>query len=354
MKAILLAGGAGTRLRPLTFNTPKPVVPVFNRPLLLYQLDLLRQVPLLDEVILSLNYQPSRIKELLGDGHDLGLKLRYVVEPTPLGTAGALKYAQRYLDETTIVFNGDVLSQVDLPSIVQFHHERAARATIVLTPVEDPSAYGLVETDANANVQRFLEKPTGDQITCNTINAGIYVIETDALDRIPDETNWSTERRFFPELIEHNERFLAFVSSGYWIDIGTPNKYRQVHHDIMDGLFSAAPFDTQPAGTALIAKSAKIDKGVKVEGPCFIDEGVVVNAGSRIGPYTVLGRECTVKDNVQLDGSIVWPHCQIEPGANLADVILGRDCQIGKDLVLRPGTILGDKSVVTQNDSSGA
>src|SRR6058998_601473 len=154
MKAILLVGGKGTRLRPLTIHTPKPIVPIFDRPFLHYQLDLLKQVPEIDEVILSLNYQPRRIEEIFGDGGDSGLSIRYVVEPTPLGTAGAVRYAGDSLRESIVVFNGDVLTQVDLPM-----------------------AYGLVETDDAGNIRRFLEKPNADEITCDTINAGIYVLE---------------------------------------------------------------------------------------------------------------------------------------------------------------------------------
>src|SRR5919197_744283 len=175
MKAILLAGGKGTRLRPLTIHTPKPIVPIFDRPFLHYQLDLLKQVPEIDEVILSLNYQPRRIEEIFGDGSDGGLALRYVVEPAPLGTAGAIRYAGESLRESVVVFNGDVLTQVDLASVIALHRARKARATIVLTPVENPSAYGLVETDPDGRIQRFLEKPGPNEITCNTINAGVYV-----------------------------------------------------------------------------------------------------------------------------------------------------------------------------------
>ena len=157
MKAILLAGGKGTRLRPLTIHTPKPIVPIFNRPFLHYQIDLLRQVPEIDEVILSLNYQPRRIEENFGDGGDSGLGIRYVVEPAPLGTAGAVRYAGESLRESVVVFNGDVLTEVDLRAVVALHRERKAKATIVLTPVANPSAYGLVETDADGNIGRFLE-----------------------------------------------------------------------------------------------------------------------------------------------------------------------------------------------------
>src|SRR3954452_13771747 len=242
MKAIMLAGGKGTRLRPLTIHTPKPIVPIFERPFLHYQLDLLKQVPGIDEVILSLNYQPRRIEEIFGDGADAGLNIRYVVEPAPLGTAGAVRYAGESLHESVVVFNGDVLTEVDLAAVIALHRQRQAKATIVLTPVENPSAFGLVETDAAGNVARFLEKPAADQITCDTINAGIYILEPDTFDRIPKDTPWSIERSFFPSLIERNETFIAYVYRGYWIDIGTPEKYIQVHRDVMDGRYRAAPF----------------------------------------------------------------------------------------------------------------
>src|SRR4051795_1621521 len=227
MKAIMLAGGKGTRLRPLTIHTPKPIVPIFERPFLHYQLDLLKRVPEIDEVILSLNYQPRRIEEIFGDGGDSGLALRYVVEPQPLGTAGAVRYAGESLHESVVVFNGDVLTQVDLGAVIALHRARKARATIVLTPVENPTAYGLVETDAEGNIRRFLEKPSADEITTNKINAGIYVLEPDTFDRIPSDVPWSIERSYFPSLIERNETFVAYTYDGYWIDIGTSEKYWQ-------------------------------------------------------------------------------------------------------------------------------
>src|SRR5689334_11623944 len=197
MKAILLAGGQGTRLRPLTIHQPKSIVPIFDRPFLHYQLDLIKQVPEIDEVILSLNYQPKRIEEVFGDGRDVGIKIRYVVEPTPLGTAGGVKYAAQGVNDTLVVFNGDVLTQVDLADVIALHRDRRARATIVLTPVENPSAYGLVETDPSGSIRRFLEMPKDEEITCNTINAGIYVLEPPTFDRIPDGVAWSIERSFF-------------------------------------------------------------------------------------------------------------------------------------------------------------
>ena len=346
MKAILLAGGKGTRLRPLTIHTPKPIVPIFDRPFLHYQLDLLKQVPEIDQVILSLNYQPRRIEEIFGDGSDSGLSLRYVVEPAPLGTAGAVRYAGDSLRESVVVFNGDVLTQVDLAAVIALHRKRRAKATIVLTPVDNPTAYGLVETDPAGNVLRFLEKPSPDEITCDTINAGIYILEPDTFDRIPVGTPWSIERSFFPSLIERGETFVAYVYCGYWIDIGTPDKYTQVHRDIMDGRYRSAMFADKPA-SPWVSPNARVDAGAKLDGPCFIDEGAVVKTGARIAPYSVIGRQCHVEEQAVIDGAILWPYTHVCQEAVVRQSILGRQCHIGRNALVADGVVLGDKSVVT-------
>jgi NDP-sugar pyrophosphorylase family protein len=321
-------------------------VPIFNRPFLYYQIDLLRQVPEIDEVILSLNYQPRRIEEIFGEGEGLGLKLRYVVEPMPLGTAGAVRYAGDNLTESVVVFNGDVLTQVDLAAVLKMHRERKAKATIVLTPVENPRAYGLVETDARGNIQRFLEKPGEDEITCNTINAGIYVLEPDTFDRIPKDTAWSIERSFFPSLIERGETFVAYVYDGYWIDIGTPQKYMQVHRDIMDGRYAAPPFAGEQH-RAWVSETARIDEGVELQGPCFVDEGAVIKAGSRILPYSVVGRQTHIEESAVVDGSIVWANGWIGPEAHIRGAILGRNSHIGRNAIVENPVVLGDKTVIT-------
>jgi mannose-1-phosphate guanylyltransferase len=351
MKAILLAGGKGTRLRPLTIHTPKPIVPIFDRPFLHYQLDLLKQVPEIDEVILSLNYQPRRIEQIFGDGGESGLGIKYVVEPAPLGTAGAVRYAGESLRESVVVFNGDVLTQVDLASVIAMHRERKAKATIVLTPVDNPSAYGLVETDDRGNIQRFLEKPNPDEITCDTINAGIYVLEPETFDRIPKDTPWSIERSFFPSLIERGETFVAYVYRGYWIDIGTPGKYMQVHRDIMDGRYVGhgahkSPFAAAP-GSACVSPTARVEDGAIIEGPCFIDEDATIKAGARIGPYSVIGRQCHVEERASLEHAIVWANTRVSQEAVVRHSILGRHCHIGRNAVVADGVVLGDKSVVT-------
>jgi NDP-sugar pyrophosphorylase family protein len=347
MKAILLAGGKGTRLRPLTLHTPKPIVPIFDRPFLQYQIDLLRQVPEIDEVVLSLNYQPRRIEEVFGDGSEHGIHVQYVVEPTPLGTGGAIRFAAGDTrGEPIVVFNGDVFTSVDLPAVLALHRERKARATIVLTPVENPTAYGLVETDAQGNVERFVEKPDPSQIRCDTINAGIYILEPETLDRIPKDTVYSIERAYFPSLVAGRETFVAYIYRGYWLDIGTPEKYFQAHRDIMAGRFVAAPF-ADAAGLAHVSADARIEDGATIESPCFIDAGAVVKAGARIGPNSVIGRHCHVGEGSSVDGAILWPNTWVDQESRIGAAIAGRHCHFGRNVVIGDGGIFGDKSVVT-------
>ena len=347
MKAILLVGGKGTRLRPLTIHAPKPIVPIFNRPFLHYQLDIVKQVPEIDEVILSLNYQPRRIEDVFGDGRDVGIKISYAVEPDPLGTGGAVRYAGGSLTDSVVVFNGDVLTQVDLGGVIALHRDRRAKATIVLTPVENPTAYGLVETDAAGNIQRFLEKPKPDEITCNTINAGIYVLEPSTFDRIPRNTAWSIERSFFPSFIERGETFVAAIDRGYWIDIGTPEQYMQVHRDIMEGRYAAPPFSGRNDDFAWVSPHARVKAGARIIGPAFIDEGAVVKSGAQIGSHTVIGRQSQVEENATVSGSIIWANCRIGREAVVRDSIVGRGCQVGPNATLE-GLVLGDKSDIAE------
>jgi NDP-sugar pyrophosphorylase family protein len=242
-----------------------------------------------------------------------------------------------------------VLTDVDLAGVIRLHRERKARATIVLTPVENPTAYGLVETDAVGNVQRFLEKPNPDEITCDTINAGIYVLEPDTFDRIPKDTAWSIERSFFPSLVERGETFVASVYRGYWIDIGTPVKYQQVHYDIMDGRFSAPPFAGQNRNYTWVAPDARVEEGAELLGPCFIDEGCVIKAGARIGPHAVLGRQGHVEEDAHVRNAIIWPNARIGREAIVDGAILGRQVHVGRNASLHAPLVLGDKSVVTDH-----
>lgn len=353
MKALVLAGGSGTRLRPLTLNTPKPIVPIFDRPFLHHQIDLLTRAPEVDEVILSLNYHPERIEAVVGRGGDAGLPVRYVVEPEPLGTGGAVKFAERYLDGTTIVFNGDVLTDVDLAAVVERHRTRGARATIVLAPVDDPTAYGLVETDGAGDVTRFLEKPEPGQIACNTINAGIYVLEPDTFDRIPPGVKYSIERGYFPSLVARGDAFTAYVDRGYWLDIGTPAAYRRAHRDLLDGRCRSGCAALAPDGAPTVAGDAAVAPTARLRGPCFVGAGATVHADAEIGPHAVLGRGSVVGAAARVRDTVVWPGSRIGAGATLDGAVVGHRCRIGDHARLGPGLVLGDDSTLSPHTRFG-
>jgi NDP-sugar pyrophosphorylase family protein len=353
MKAIILAGGQGTRLRPLTLHTPKPVVPIFDRPFLRYQIDLLRQVPEIDEIVLSLNYRPEAIEQVFGDGSALGIRLRYAVEPEPLGTGGAIRFAAgQASDDAIVVFNGDVFTAVDLPAVIALHRQRRAQATIVLTPVENPAAYGLVETDREGNIQDFIEKPDPDEIRCDTINAGIYVLEPGTLDRIPPGISFSIERGYFPSLVRDKARFVAYIYRGYWIDIGTSEKYVQAHRDIMNGRFVAPPFE-HLAGKTVVAPGASIAEGAHLHGPCFIDRDAVVEPGASIGPYSVVGAGCRIGPKAIVTGSVLWPGTRVDEAAQVIGAVIGQQSHIGAEARVAAGTVLGDRSIVTDYSRLG-
>ena len=249
-----------------------------------------------------------------------------------------------------MVFNGDVMTSVDVAAVVGLHRERKAKATIVLTPVDNPTAYGLVETEPDGRVRRFLKKPSPDEITCDTINAGIYVLEPDTFDRIPKDVSYSIERAYFPSLIERRESFVAYIERGYWIDIGTPEKYVQVHRDMFDGRFSGGVFGGGAAvdrSRPMVSGEARIDEGATLEGPCLIDAGVHVKKGAKIGPYSVLGRGTLVEEDAELGETIVWPNSRIGQGAVVHGPIIGRNCHVGRSAVLKGRSVLGDKTLLT-------
>jgi mannose-1-phosphate guanylyltransferase len=339
MKGLILAGGKGTRLRPLTLNTPKPIVPVANAPFLLYQIDLMRSAGI-SEVILSLSYQPRKIEDLLKDGTDYGIGIRYAVEGTPLGTGGAFKNAEDHIDSTTVVFNGDVLTDLDLSAVIARHKKANAVATIVLTPVENPSAYGLVETESDGSVRRFIEKPGPDEITCNTINAGVYVLEPSVLRYMPKDEPYSFERGLFPTLLERKERVESFVHDKYWIDIGTPRKYLEVHHDILGGRFSS-----RRVAPSMLDRSG-LPSNVSVDSKSIIDADVTIRSGVRI-ENSVIGRNCKIEEGAQIIDSVIWAGNTLDSASKVEGAIVGKGCYIGRNVTLRPGVVLGDKTVAT-------
>jgi mannose-1-phosphate guanylyltransferase len=351
VRAVILAGGEGTRLRPLTLGVPKPLVPVLDRPLLRYQLDLLATAGVSD-VVFSIGYQPEQIQAVFGDGRDFGFRIRYAVEESPLGTGGAVKFAEPFLDETTIVFNGDVLTDVDLPGVVAAHHASGAAATLVLATVENPAAYGLVELDSACRVLRFVEKPDPDQITTNTINAGIYVLETRTLALIPPAIQHSIERGFFPALLQRGERVFAHVHRGYWIDIGTPVKYREVHRDLLQGRFPI-PIAARSRNGGFVENDAVIDPAARLEGPFYIGHRCRIGAGARIAESTVLLDDVRVDEAAEVLGSIVWSGCQVGAAARLDGALLARRVSVGRSARLGSATILGEGARLPDHSRTG-
>ena len=345
MQALILAGGKGTRLRPLTVYTPKPIVPICNRPFLLYQIDTLRRAGIVD-ITLSLSYQPNKIEQLLGDGSDYGVKLKYTVEPQPMGTAGAYKFAEDLIREPTVVFNGDILTDLDLKAMIREHNERQAVATIVLAPVENPQAYGLVETEKDGRIRRFLEKPKPDEITTNNINAGTYILEPKVLDFLPAGENYSFEYGLFPDLLKRKEPFYAHIPPRtYWIDIGTPERYLRVHQDLLANRVSRFHIKER-RGQFDAATVAEIDDLSMIGDDCQIKPGAqIINS--------VLGQGCFVEERARVENSVIWPHTRIGTTAQIVGSIVGRGSHIGRSAVVGPGSVLGDKTSLTDYTITG-
>ncbi len=345
MQALILAGGKGTRLRPLTVYTPKPIVPICNRPFLLYQIDTLRRAGITD-ITLSLSYQQNKIEQLLGDGSDYGVALSYKVELQPMGTAGAYKFAEELIREPTVVFNGDILTDLDLKAVIREHNERKATATIVLAPVDNPRAYGLVETESDGRIRQFLEKPKEDEITVNTINAGTYVLEPKVLDYIPTGENHSFEYGLFPNLLERKEAFYAHIPQRtYWIDIGTPERYLKVHHDLLANRVGRIHIKER-RGNFDSATIAEIDEFSMIGDDCSIKPGAqIVNS--------VLGQGCFVEERARIENSVIWPHTRVGTAATVTDAIVGRGCHIGRSAVVAVGSVLGDKTSLTDYTKTG-
>lgn len=341
MRALILAGGKGTRLRPLTVYTPKPIVPVMNRPFLLYQIEILRRAGIRD-ITLSLSYQPDKIEDSLGDGSDYGVNLHYVTEPSPLGTGGAYKFAANKIGETTIVFNGDILTDLDVFKVIAFHQQNKAEATIVLTPVENPAAYGLVETNDENKVQRFLEKPKPEELagsTTKNISAGIYILEPGILDAIPENENYSFEYNVFPDLLSRQKSFYAFImKENYWRDIGTPQSYLAAHHDFLDGQIKG--FKVEKSGKSDVATAAIVDKN------SIVGENCVVKPNAKI-INSFIGAGVHIEEKAVVENSVVWAHTRISSAAHIQNAFVGRSCYIGKNVSVGKGAILGDKTSLT-------
>jgi NDP-sugar pyrophosphorylase family protein len=345
VKAVILAGGEGTRLRPLTLTIPKPVVPIVDRPFLRYQLDLLATAGI-DEIVFSVAYRPERVQAVFGDGRALGKRIHYAVEDTPLGTGGAVRNAVAHLEETTVVFNGDVLTDVDLPAVVQMHRSSGAVATLVLAPVDNPTIYGVVETDETGRVRRFVEKPPASEVTTNNINAGIYVLEKAVIERMPEGVPYSIERSFFPGLLAAGDLVRAHVHRGYWIDIGTPEKYLQAQRDILRGRFPVS-LDGARRDGGWVHAQAEVQAGARLDPPFYVGPRCRVAAGAVVGPDAVLVEDVEIAAGARVSESVLWPGCLVGEGAQLKGALLGTAVRVGRCATVGAGAVLGEGAVLS-------
>jgi mannose-1-phosphate guanylyltransferase len=337
VQALILVGGEGTRLRPLTSTVPKPVVPLVDRPFLAYMLEWLASHGV-DEVILSCGFMASGVRNVLGDGSSLGLRLRYVEEERPLGTGGAIKHAEPLLDERFFVLNGDVLTDIDLTAQLAQHEATGASATLALIGVEDPSAYGLVRLAQDHAVTDFLEKPSPDQIDTNLISAGAYVLDRDVLSLMPPSGPCSIEREVFPNLIAKG--LFGFPADGYWLDIGTPERYLQATFDILEGAVKTK------VGERLGDGYRAVGPGVEMEGrvvpPALVERNAHIAPAATVGPLVVIGDHAEIGAGTRIERSVVLAGASVGANCTLSGCVVAAGVRIGDHCTVADGVVLGE------------
>ncbi|HEX3434973.1 MAG TPA: NDP-sugar synthase [Solirubrobacteraceae bacterium] len=337
MQAVILVGGEGTRLRPLTSTVPKPVVPLVDRPFISFMLEWLAKHGV-DDVIMSCGFLATSVRNVLGDGSALGMRLRFVEEPDPRGTAGALKYAEPMLDERFLMLNGDVLTDIDLSAQIAQHEQTGAKATLSLVPVADPSAYGLVHLNEDSSVRDFVEKPSPDAIDTNLISAGAYVLNREILGLVPADRNVSIEREVWPLLVGNG--LYGFASESYWLDIGSPERYLQGTFDIIEGNVQTAV--RERLGSDWLA----IDDHAEIAGraipPAVLERGVRVAEGAQVGSLVVLGEDVSIGAGSTVERSVILKGAQIGEDCRLRDCIVAAGCRIGARTAISGGAVLGE------------
>jgi mannose-1-phosphate guanylyltransferase len=339
MQALILAGGEGTRLRPLTSTIPKPVVPLVGRPFISYMLQWVRSHGV-EDVILGCGFMADAVREVLGDGADLGIRLRYLEEPRPLGTGGALKFAEDLLEDRFFMLNGDVLTDMDLTAQLRQHERTGARATLALYPVEDPSAYGLVPCNPDGSVREFIEKPGVDEeLDTNLINAGAYILEREVLDGMPPAgTNVSIEREVFPKLVGRG--LYGYEASGYWLDIGTPDRYLKGTYDILEGKVSTEVGQELGSHGLALVEGASIDG--RVVAPVLVGSDCSVAPRALVGDRSVLGEGVRVGEGARVEASVLLEGVSVGAATTIRSSIVGRRVTIGDRCHIEGGVVLGE------------
>ena len=321
MKAVVLVGGEGTRLRPLTFLTVKAMVPVLNRPFIEY---IIRQLSRhnITEIVLAIGYKPDRITEYFSNEKQLRARLAYSIETQPLGTAGAVKNAEPYIDGRIFAMNGDIFTDIDFTEMLMFHKDKRAKVTIALTQVEDATRFGVVELDSQNRVTRFIEKPRREEATSNMINAGVYVIERDIIKRIPEGKRCMFEHDIFPSLLQDGEPVFGYTTKGYWMDMGTPEKYLQLNGDLLHGKSTQVEFKTRDIR---VDKKSNIHPRSKLVGPILVDKECNIGKDVELRGPVVVGAGCQIKNGAVIENSVLWRNTIVGGKATLKDCIVADD-----------------------------
>jgi mannose-1-phosphate guanylyltransferase/phosphomannomutase len=348
VKAVIMAGGEGTRLRPLTSNAPKPMLPIANRPMMEHVIHLLKRHGF-DEIVVTVAFLASHITTYFGDGSELGVSIRYADEPIPLGTAGSVGNAREFLDETFLVISGDVLTDIDLGKVLAFHRERGSMATIGLTAVDNPLEFGIVITRDDGSIERFLEKPTWGQVFSDTINTGIYVLEPEIFDYIPSGRSVDFSGEVFPALLEAGKPLYGAVVDGYWEDVGTLEAYLSAHKDVLDQKVVVDIPGFRVNEGVWLGEGAEVSPDAEVQAPCVIGPGCIVDAGCRLGEYTVLGSNVRVLRDAELERTVVHDNVYVGPGSRIRGAIVGRSSSIRSNVRVDEGVVMGDEVFVGSN-----
>jgi len=339
-----MAGGEGMRLRPLTTNRPKPMVPIANRPMLEHTINLLRQHGF-HEIVVTLHYLPDSIRSYFQDGSQLNAKISYLVEEKPLGTAGGVKNAEHLLDGTFVVFSGDVLTDIDLSKALNFHRESGAVATIALTRVPNPVDYGITIVDETGRVKQFLEKPGWGEVFSDTINTGIYILEPEVLRHVKPESEFDFSRHLFPKLLEKDEPIYGYVADGYWCDIGNPVQYLHANQDALQGLIKLK-IPGQETDGIWIDEGAEVEDNVEIRPPALIGKNTRIRSHSLIGELATIGDNVTVDEKAKIKRSVVWNNTLIGLKAELAGCTVGEKCNLREASTVLEGAVMGDECVV--------
>jgi mannose-1-phosphate guanylyltransferase / phosphomannomutase len=345
MKAVVMAGGEGTRLRPLTSNQPKPMVSIVGKPCMEHILELLREHGLTD-VIVTVAFLPQAIRSYFGEGDTLGLNIGYSVEESPLGTAGSVRLAARQLDETFLVISGDALCDLDLTKLIEFHKERGAAVTIGLKSVENPLEFGIVVTDEEGRIERFLEKPSWGQVFSDTINTGIYVLEPEVLKHVPTDRPYDFSKELFPYLLEMGRPLYGYVMDGYWQDVGNLDQYRQANFDALDESVKLNVPGIRIRGNVWLGEGVEIADLDQVEGPALIGNYSRIAPGASVGAYSVLSNSVTLRERTRTTRSVIDSSTHIGRSSLIEGAILGRSCDIRAHVRIHEGVAIGDEVTI--------